>query len=320
MDELLVKYLLGEATLQEKQAVEEWAGQSEANKKQLEQLELIWDESRKLATASVVDEQQAWQRFQQRAAEQQSQTPVVALQRKFSFFQAAAAVVVIVLGGWFVNSLLNKSAKNSTVSVQAKQTVVVDTLPDGSIVTLNKNSSIRYSQRFTQKNLRSVKLNGEAFFNVAANKKKAFVISVNDVEVRVVGTSFNIKSTNGQTEVIVKSGIVEVTRSGKMVRLYANEKTKTLPTDTALAKSNVTDRLYEYYQSNQFVCDNTPLWRFVEVLNEAYGAHIVIGRAELRNLRLNATFNNESLDKVLEVVTQTFQLQAVKKGDQIILQ
>jgi ferric-dicitrate binding protein FerR (iron transport regulator) len=163
-------------------------------------------------------------------------------------------------------------------------------------------------------------LQGEAFFNVTANKEKPFVITVNDVEVKVVGTSFNIKTSNGQTEVIVKTGIVEVTRNGKTIRLLPNEKTVTPAGDTALFKTQISDKLYDYYQTKEFVCDNTPLWRLVQVLNEAYQSNIVIGREELRNLRLNTTFSNESLDNVLDIIAKTFQLQVVKTENQIILQ
>ena len=72
---------------------------------------------------------------------------------------------------------------------------------------------------------RSIKLKGEAFFNVAPDKEKPFIIDVNDVQVKVVGTSFNVRSYNGITEVIVETGIVQVTKAGETTELRAGERT-----------------------------------------------------------------------------------------------
>lgn len=318
MDVLLVKYLLQEATPLEQQQVEEWLSQSEANRKELEHLEFVWKESQKAGAESTVNEHAAWQRFVEKRNEVKTGGRIISIAQPKRWLQVAAAVIVIVVGGWFAGIFFNTG--DSIELVQTQQTVLADTLPDGSVVTLNKNSSIEYNKKFTKGRKRAVKLQGEAFFTVTANKEKPFVIAVNDVEVKVVGTSFNIKTVNGQTEVIVKTGIVEVTRNGKTIRLAPNEKLITPAKDSSLVKTVITDQLYDYYQSKEFVCDNTPLWRLVEVLNEAYGSNIVIGRTGLRNLRLSTTFNNESLENVLDIIAKTFQLQVVTTENQIILQ
>ena len=142
------------------------------------------------------------------------------------------------------------------------------------------------------------------------------------MQVTVVGTSFNIKSENGNTEVVVETGIVRVTRSGKTVELVAGEKIVIHPGDSVAAKEAVTDKLYNYYRSKEFVCDDTPLWKLVQVINEAYDVNIVIGRKELNDLTLTTTFNNESLDQILEVIRLSFDdITITKKEDgQIILQ
>jgi transmembrane sensor len=308
MDVLLVKYLLQETNPAEQQEVEAWIAASEANRKEFAHLEFVWKESQKLAAESTVNEQEAWQRFVETKNAPRVKAPVISIAQPKRWLQVAAAVVLLLAGTWFARTLFSET--DQTTIVQTQQKVLADTLPDGSMVTLNKNSSIEYN----------IKLKGEAFFTVTANKEKPFVIDVNDVQVKVVGTSFNIKTVNGQTEVIVKTGIVEVTRNGKTIRLTPDEKIITPAIDTVLTKTVVTDQLYNYYQSKEFVCDNTPLWRLVEVLNEAYGSNVVIARDELRNLRLNTTFNNESLENVLSIIAQTFQLQVVKKENQIILQ
>jgi ferric-dicitrate binding protein FerR (iron transport regulator) len=91
--------------------------------------------------------------------------------------------------------------------------------------------------------------------------------------------------------------------------------------NSVATKEAVTDKLYNYYRSKEFVCDDTPLWKLVQVVNEAYDAKIIIGRKELNDMRLTTTFNNESLEKVLEIIHLTFDITVTKKEDgQIILQ
>jgi transmembrane sensor len=320
MDELVTKYLLQEATPDEAEQVETWIAESDANRKQFEHFQLLWDESRKLAAVSTADENLAWLKFKNKLSEPRGETRVITMPRRFGWLKIAAAVAVIITSTVLLRTLFLNNNTGKVLLVQTQKNVFTDTLPDGSMITLNKNSSIEYNSKFTKGGERSVKLRGEAFFTVTPDKKKPFIISVNDIEVKVVGTSFNIKTINGQTEVIVKTGIVEVTRNNKTITLTSEQKVITQKNDTALAKQTTADKLFNYYQSKEFVCDGTPLWRLVEVLNEAYDANIMIGKKDLRSLSINTTFANESLDNVLQIIAETFQLQIVKKGNQIILQ
>jgi ferric-dicitrate binding protein FerR (iron transport regulator) len=211
--------------------------------------------------------------------------------------------------------MINNNSEPKEMVARAGQNVLVDTLPDGSVITLNKRATITYPSKF-KGNSRAIALNGEAFFKVAPDKKKPFIISVDDVQV-----SFNIKSENGNTEVVVETGIVEVTKFGRTVELVAGEKIVLSANDSNATKEKVSDKLYNYYRSKEFVCDDTPLWKLVQVVNEAYDAKIIIGRKELNDKTLTTTFNNESLEQVLEVIRLTFDITIIKKENgQIILQ
>jgi transmembrane sensor len=227
-----------------------------------------------------------------------------------------AASVIVIAGIGLIAWLVTNNSK--PITILAKQAVLNDTLPDGSVVTINKGSSISYNSKLKGET-RKLELKGEAFFNVTPNKEKPFVISVNDVQITVVGTSFNVKNINGNTEVVVETGIVQVTRGGKTVELKANEKTEVHAQDSILNKEQVSDKLYNYYRTKQFVCDETPLWKLVEVVNEAYNSNIVIGNPAIRNLTITTIFDNESLDQVLNVIKETFSITILKEGDTITL-
>jgi len=312
-----VKQLLGEASPGEEEAVNEWINENAANKEYYNQLKKVWDNSKKLAVDSTLDVDKAWERFQKRVAIQ-NETPKIVNRSRFSWIRIAASFILIAGLGVAAYFMINNNESKEMVA-QAGQNVLVDTLPDGSVITLNKRSTITYPSKF-KGDTRAIALKGEAFFSVAPDKKKPFIISVNDVQVTVVGTSFNIKSENGNTEIVVETGIVQVTRSGKTVELIAGEKIVMSAIDNNATKEKVSDKLYNYYRSKEFVCDDTPLWKLVQVVNEAYDAKIVIGRKELNDMRLTTTFNNESLEQVLDVIQLTFEITVTKKEDgQIIL-
>jgi ferric-dicitrate binding protein FerR (iron transport regulator) len=321
MHELLVKYLLGEATSEEQVAVQAWIAASKENERQYLQVKKVWEESRQQAAARTVDVDAAWARMQQRL-HQKATTPVVPIKKTpgMAWIRIAALFIVLAGGLWWILGNRQESAEPvRSLAVQTTTQPITDTLPDGSMVTLNKSSRITYPSKF-EGNTRAIALQGEAFFDVAPNKDQPFVITVNDVTVRVVGTSFNIRSEGGKTEVIVETGVVQVMYHNKVVELRPREKLVVQPQDTLLQKETVDDQLHNYYRTKEFVCDNTPLWKLVDVLNEAYGSNIVIGRNSLRNLPLNTTFYNEPLDNILAVISETFDIEVVRKEGQIILQ
>ena len=313
-----MKHLLGEASPGEEQAVVEWMKENETNQEYYNQFKKIWDQSRALASGSSVDVDKAWEIFQNRIAGQNE--PAKILKPRFSWLRVAASIILVAGLGIAAFMLVNKNIAPKEMVAQTGQNVLIDTLSDGSVITLNKRSTVTYPSKF-KGGTRAIALKGEAFFNVAPDKKRPFIISVNDVRVTVVGTSFNIKSENGNTEVVVESGVVRVTRSGNSVELNAGEKVVMHANDSIASKEAVDEKLYNYYRTKEFVCDETPLWKLVQVLNEAYDAKIIIGRKELNNMQITTTFYNESLEKVLEVIHLTLDITVIKKEDgQIILQ
>jgi len=307
-----VKYLLGEASREEAESVLAWVEEDNSNRQYFNQFKQIWDTSSILAAGNDKDENIAWEKFRQRI-HSPVKKPVV-----YVTWLRTAAVFLIIAAISLISYLVISSGPVKQLALVSDEQVVTDTLSDGSVITLNKASSLTYPSRF-KGNSRSVALKGEGFFSISPDKQKPFIITVDSIQVTVVGTSFNIKEDNTQTEIVVETGIVTVTTPGSSIRLTAGEKT-VITASGKLEKEKVSDKLYNYYRSKEFVCDDTPLSKLVEVINRAYDAHIIIGRDELRNLPINTTFYNESLDQVLNVISLTFDIQVNKNGDTIILE
>ncbi|WP_153799917.1 FecR domain-containing protein [Foetidibacter luteolus] len=317
-DDLLVKYLLEEASADEQSLVKSWLAEGGDNPKYFEQLRRIWQESLKLAAESKVDENEAWQRFKAGLRQTAEEIPVVPMRpEKLGWLRVAAAVFVVIMAGMAAYFYLGKGDAGQPVLVQSFNRVINDTLPDGSVVTLNKNSSLAYNSKLTG-DTRSVTLQGEAFFNVTPDKSKPFVIAVNNVTVTVVGTSFNVKSNSSNTEVIVETGIVEVAKQQKAVRLKPKEKVVVPNVAEELVKQKSTDELYNYYRTGMFTCDDTPLPRVVEVLNEVFGSRVVIDSERLKKERLNTTLPY-NLEEALKLIAETLKARIEKQGNHILI-
>ena len=312
-DALLVRYLLDEVDASERLQVEQWLAASEQNLAYYKQFEALWQKRRELASVNDPDVDEAWEKFRNRIREPKK---IGRAPSRFGWMRIAALLVIFFGAGWLVFRLLNPAETN--LVARAGNTVLVDTLPDGSVITLNREAELSYPSSF-KNNTRSVTLRGEAFFDVKPDPEKPFIVHVNDVTIRVLGTSFNVRSINGNTEVIVETGKVEVSGARKKLVLLPKEKLLVRQQESEFVREKEEEDLYNYYRTRSFVCDRTPLWKLVNVLNEAYHVRITIEREELRGLLLTTTFHNESLDQILEILRQTFDLEINRNGETIII-
>ncbi len=317
IDELLISYLLNEGNPENRRWVEDWVASDAGNKKYFDHFRLIWKNSERLLLPEEIDERAAWRRFQQRVASEEKK-PRLVRQMSDGFFRfRAAASIILVIGALTLGYLVWDKTNSALVVFASGQVSKADSLPDGSVVTLNKNSEISYAGNL-KGNERKISLKGEAFFKVAPDRKKPFVVTVNDMTITVVGTAFNVKTSDGNTEVIVESGVVKIKRHNIERLLTKGQKLLTGTSDSLQVEPTL-DKLYNYYRTKEFVCDNTPLWKLVTILNEAYDVNIVIEKKSLNQLPLTTTFSNESLGNVLRVIGETFGITIERRGEDIIL-
>ncbi len=101
--------------------------------------------------------------------------------------------------------------------------------------------------------------------------------------------------------------------------MHPHEKVKIKKNDSTLHVEKNKDKLYQYYRKKEFECENTPLWKLVEVLNEAYDDSVSIENNKIRSELLTTSFNNESLEHVLEIISETFDITVEKQGHHYIL-
>ena len=306
-DDLLAKYLLGEATASESTQVEAWARSDADNRKQLADFKLILENSQ-LHIDQEIDEYQALNRLNLRL-ENEGKAKRLGYKQILSW--AAVLAILFSAGLFCYNNLIGNK-----INVNTGGSTLTQVLPDGSTAILNKQSALSFVGGFFNKT-RQVKLKGEAFFKVSADKTKPFIIEVNHVRVTVVGTAFNVKSVGNETIVVVESGIVKVNNLKDSVRLTAGEKISLTQDQVHLVKAENQGKLYNYYYTNELVCDGTPLSDLVPVLNEKFKANIVIANPAIKTLPISTTFKGETLTEILNVVAETLKIK-IEYGNGVI--
>lgn len=197
-------------------------------------------------------------------------------------------------------------------------------LPDGSTVWLNAGSKLTYNKGYDVE-LREVNLSGEAFFDVAKSADKPFIIHTERIDIRVLGTSFNVKSYPGEqtTETSLIKGKVEISihnRPSEKIILQPNEKLIVNNQDTLskhskynksaplVAVENVT-RLDDdstivetSWVDNKLVFSNTGFEEVVAQMQRWYGVSIELNSEPLKKKRLSGTFTNETVTQALDAL------------------
>lgn len=314
MEDLLIKYIVGEADKQERAQLEDWLAADPEHRRAYDKVKTIWENSKIPGVAKTPDVDAAWQRFKVKRAEAQELPERKMGLRKggqWKKISMAAAAVLIVLSGFLM--YWNIPVRYETLA----QTEIV-TLPDHSVITLNNNSKLSYSRSFNKKE-RVVHLEGEGFFDVAKNPEKPFLIHVEDVAIMVLGTSFNVRATSTLTEVSVETGVVKVTKGKEIYTLRANEKLVINKVNNQARVGKIENKLYQYYRTNLFVCDRTPLPEFISYLSDVYNVSIKVDNPLLMQQHLNGKYpKTDSIQKILENVAQTFSARLEKQGDTFI--
>jgi transmembrane sensor len=317
-DKLLTKYLLKEASEAEVETAEQWIGAHPENELYYRRLKHLWNASSGIAGKSRLSEDEAWKHFRQKRERLSAVSAVRVI--RFNGLRLAAACFLsflFVAAAWYLLAPAGSPLISSTYRTEDQ--VREETLSDGSVITMNRNTRLAFSQRIFEKERVVEMKEGEAFFVVKPDREKPFVIHSGEVTITVVGTSFHVKRREEKTEVIVESGLVKVEAPDREVELKPMEKVSINVASGEFKEEEVTDRLYNYYLHNRLEMEDTPLWRVAEVLEEAYGVKIQVIGEDIRDLRLTTTLKLGRLDDLLEVIRETFNITVTTADGNIVI-
>jgi len=235
----------------------------------------------------------------------------------------AAALIVGLIAGIFATSLLNSEEPVYFTAHSPRGSVSELVLPDSSVIFLNSGSRIRYTLESENK-IREVFLEGEAWFDVAQNKKRPFLVHTPIYNVAVTGTQFNVKAypldnrvitTLEEGEVILKSS--DKIKLANEVKLKPGEQVALSAGSNELSIKNVNPKYYTSWRNNQLIFMNMNLQELVVILERKFGVDIVVKDKSILDYHCDGTFKNETIIEVLQIIQVTLPIEYKIVGQKI---
>ena len=321
IDDLLAKYLADETDTHESDMICEWIIASEDNKKTFDHSNIIWDGAK---NQQKVDVDAAWAKLnitkktKVESIHNQEIKPIIKLNWVNNFLKIAA-VLVVLFGLWFVAAKQFIIPQNDILTFKSGNQSVEKILPDGTKILLSKNSEITYPKSF-KGDTREINLRGEGFFDVHHDSTHPFIIHTQGTDVRVLGTSFNVRAYDAQVQVLVKTGKVQFSKNNKQIILTKGQKGEILANVDTIIKSEVTEvETVEKDKLNSFVFNKMSLGEVAESLSKQFNKDIKFSQNKIKNCKLTATFENENLENIIIVIAETFNLKVDNQANTIIL-
>ena len=270
------------------------------------QVRELWGEARYAQELKTIDADTAWKTVK-------TQLSGLPIQRKLfnykTYGSIAALFAVILTSVFFIKTYLSEPTFTTIHTSEAIESVV---LPDGTKVDVNHGSTLIYPDVFDG-DTRQVKLVGEAFFDVVRNEDNPFVIETQDLSVRVLGTSFNVKAyaNSESTEVTVSTGKVSVGTKTALqhVILEAGDAATYSKTGNFLEKTKVYTGNYKAWKTKEIEFNNTRLAKVFKTIEDVYHISIEVdSMVHIEEEVLDATFSHHTLEHVMRAVCTSFNL------------
>lgn len=298
--ELLYRFFEGTATAEEEQQVRQWVEESERNR-------ALFMRERKIYDALLLVSPQSFQENKKEV--------------RISLWMVSTAVAVFLLllvSGLYWMRLQderNLAGQYHTLQVPAGQRINL-ILADNTNVWLNANSIFRYPTAFAKKE-RTVYLEGEAYFEVSKNKEKPFIVKTDGGDIRVTGTSFNVKarSMHHLFETSLFEGSVDIyDNHRKMVSLKPNQ--RSVFENGQWVVSQITDYDQFLWRKGLIAFDDKSLGDILETLSEYFDVQIRIEATSLPKHTYTGKFRqSDGIDYALRVLQKSIRF-SYEKDDE----
>lgn len=333
-EDLLGKFLAQETDAQESALVENWLKQDKNHQKELDDYRYILaqiaiNKAENPAEQINVNVDAAWKKVKsQMQPATELTTKVIPIDKNIlkapthrggagvGLSIRIAASITLLLAGILAIFLSRKESE--IISLKTTNQTLEQTLPDGSVVFLNTNTNLSYPTDF-EGDTREINLSGEAFFKVQRNENKPFIIHANGSDIRVLGTSFNVKAYTKNVKVSVESGKVEFKHEKKQTLLTKGEEAEFEAEKDTIRKAVILDKNTFAYKTKTFVFEDSSLEHVINVLSENYRTKIILKNNNIKTCRLTTTFTNETLPNTLNVIAETLNLKVIPEGEKYII-
>ena len=307
IESLLIKSFSGEADEGEKQLIQDWIAESATNQKTFESYLKLWNNSKQLVLSDSIDLEAALKKTKQHIPQFRKKI------HWLSYWKQAAAVLLLsVLLSSVYNYMHQISATNKEQAILQEVKAAFGTqtqlqLADGTTVWLNAGSRLSFPVSFNHQSERIVNLDGEGFFKVTKDAKHPFIVHTDQMDIKVLGTSFNVNAYKNDKNITValEEGKVSLLKQsgGKTkevlslkpmeVANYDIENNKIIHTQ----EKNI--ERFTAWKDGLIVFSDDPISKVVSRLENWYNVDIQVSDQELLNYHITGTFDDNSLDQVL---------------------
>lgn len=309
--ELLAKFMAGEAGDTERAAVEQWVAASEANGRELQRMQRIWEWGAAGTDLPALDVDAAYERLSARIAQEEGGGRVIPIHRTWSWTTWVAAAAVITGLVFAIRWFLQPGTERYT----AEAVHVTAVLADSSEVTLSPGShlDVRLS------NKRRVKLQGEAYFEVQRDETRPFTVESGEVLVTVLGTAFEVSAYDTADAVLVRvrSGRVRVEAGTDVVELTAGQHARFDKGRHFLERKAAPPA--EAWGVRILHFEEAGLKEVVAQLERLYPVRITLANEALQRCKLTAEFDDETIEVILGVIAETFGLELQQNENGFLL-
>lgn len=309
--DLIAKSLSGNATAQDQKALKEWLALDIKNQKEFDRIKRVWDSS---ASYIEVDTNRAWMAMEERMAASDKVVGINTISTTFWKMRIAASIVLFLgLSFYFFYPW------DEVQYVSQGKPLVAD-LADGSTISLNSNSKLTVEGEFNGQE-RKVRLKGEAFFDIAKDPEKPFIIETDLVQVQVLGTSFNVMESEDSVVVMVKTGKVEVRdfeNAENNIQLVKDQKIVFRKNQKKFEEALV-DMNEMAWKTRTIIFRRTLMKNVIQVLEKTYNQKFELANPNIELCEFTAQFEDQSLEEVLEVISVALNLRFSIEEDKIVL-
>jgi ferric-dicitrate binding protein FerR (iron transport regulator) len=280
-----------------------------------------WKELKNMNSTEEIDVDKAWNNVHSRLLENGikiNESPVRIRFMRSTFLRIAASVIILLSLGTAALYINNAGyfSKKITVFAGNDQKNIQVSLSDGSKVYLNRNSEFSYRKNFG-KTGRNVKLTGEAFFEIAPDASKPFIIDAGKAKVKVVGTSFNVITNNRESsvEVFVKTGkVLLFDNSGSHSLQLDPGYVGTLTSKKAFKTVN-SDPNYISWKTGYLDYSGQKLSIVFNDLKRVYNMDIVVDDSLILENPWHSPIVNSSQETIINIICRSFNLNYTKDGN-----
>ena len=301
-EELIIRYLDGDATIEETQRLETWMAAAPENKLEFEQMQALFMLSSDLDIADEIDVESDLEQVKAKLNPKHT-ARATSLTRRI--LKIAASVILLAVASYVFYIYSPESSAHMIA------------LSDGTKVYLRDDATLDYPETFDE-NERRVALHGEAYFDVSHDPSKPFIVDAADTEIRVLGTTFLINEKTDQVDVIVNSGKVRFSPKQNLTRhliLTANEH-GTFEDDQLKEQANSNANYLSWHTGN-FEFTQTKITDILKELSSYY-PNMKLGNASAADCQLDLHFKKEKLKTVIKMIESSCQVKATKSNGVIV--